>query len=223
MALLAVVVIALGPGTFLRTNTGLRSDPVKHIAIDRVDLGPPPPGLLRLTGSWRMTSEHGWFGGFSSLVSGPGRTLFAATDRGFLLGLDLAGDRPRAIPGSFRFVGVPGRGRREYVDMEAITRNPATGTLWASFENDNLVMRFPPDGTRTVYVVQEVVDKDGFLRLAGETRQRQVKNRRGRLHYFLIGRPDHDVEGVRHRVLLGDQPAQVVQGIADDGGFVAAA
>jgi len=160
MALLAVVVIALGPGTFLRTNTGLRSDPVKHIAIDRVDLGPPPPGLLRLTGSWRMTSEHGWFGGFSSLVSGPGRNLFAATDRGFLLGLDLAGDRPRAIPGSFRFVGVPGRGRREYVDMEAITRDPATGTLWASFENDNLVMRFPPDGTRTVYAPPEMAKWD---------------------------------------------------------------
>jgi len=46
MALLAVVVIALGPGTFLRTNTGLRSDPVKHIAIDQVDLGTPPPGCF---------------------------------------------------------------------------------------------------------------------------------------------------------------------------------
>ncbi len=160
MALLGLVVIALGPGTLLRTETGLRSDPVKTIAIDPVDLGPPPPGLLRLTGSWRMTSEHGWFGGFSSLVKGPGPTLITATDRGFLLGLDLAGDQPRAIPGSFRFVGVPGRGRREYVDMEAITRDPATGTLWASFENDNLVMRFAPDGTRTGYAPPEMADWD---------------------------------------------------------------
>ena len=160
MALLTLVVLALGPGTFLRTDTGLRSDPVKNIVIDPVDLGPPPPGLLRLTGSWRMTSDHGWFGGFSSLVSGPGQTLIAATDRGFLLGLDLAGDEPRAIPGSFRFVGVPGRGRREYVDMEAITRDPATGTLWASFENDNLVMRFARDGTRTIYAPPEMAKWD---------------------------------------------------------------
>lgn len=158
MALLAVVVIALSPGTFLRTDTGLRSDAVKNIAIDPIDLGPPPPGLLRLTGSWRMTSEHGWFGGFSALVEGPGQTLIAGTDRGFLLGMDLAGDQPRAIPGSFRFVGVSGRGRKEYVDMEAITRDPATGTLWASFENDNLVMRYAPDGTRTVYAPPEMVD-----------------------------------------------------------------
>ncbi len=158
MALLGLVVIALGPGTFLRTDTGLRSDPVKNIAIDPIDLGPPPPGLLRLTGAWQMTSEHGWFGGFSSLVEGPGRTLIAGTDRGFLLGLDLAGDQPRAIRGSFRFVGVSGRGRKEYVDMEAITRDRATGTLWASFENDNLVMRFAPDGTRIVYAPPEMVD-----------------------------------------------------------------
>lgn len=156
MALLGLVVIALGPGTFLRTDTGMRSDPVKNIAIDPIDLGPPPPGLLRLTGSWRMTSEHGWFGGFSSLVEGPARTLIAGTDRGFLLGLDLAGDQPRAIRDSFRYVGVSGRGRKEYVDMEAITRDPATGTLWASFENDNLVMRFAPDGTRTVYAPPEM-------------------------------------------------------------------
>lgn len=155
-ALLGLVVIALAPGTFIRTDTGLRSDPVKNIAIDPIDLGPPPPGLLRLTGAWRMTSEHGWFGGFSSLVEGPGQTLIAATDRGFLLGLDLADNQPRAIPGSFRFVGVSTRGRKEYVDMEAITRDPSTGTLWASFENDNLIMRFAPDGTRRVYAPPEI-------------------------------------------------------------------
>lgn len=160
MALLALVVVALGPGTFVRPESGLRTDPVKNIAVDPINLGPPPPGLLRLTGSWRMTSEHGWFGGFSSLVAGPGQTLVAATDRGFLLGLDLAGDRPQAIPGSFRFVGVSGRGRREYVDMEAITRDPATNTLWASFENDNLVMRFAPDGTRAIYAPPEMAKWD---------------------------------------------------------------
>lgn len=160
MVLLAMVVASLAPGTFLRTETGLRGDPVKHIAIERVDLGPPPPGLLRLTGSWQMTSDHGWFGGFSALVAGPGRSLVAGTDRGFLLGLDLGGSEPRAIPGSFRFVGVSTRGRKEYVDMEAITRDPATGAMWASFENDNLVMRFDADGTRTIAAPQAMADWD---------------------------------------------------------------
>lgn len=150
LALLALVVAALAPGTFLRTDTGLRSAPVGHITIAPIDLGPPPPGLLRLTGSWRMTSDHGWFGGFSALVAGSGQTLIAGTDRGFMLGLDVAGEQPRAIPDSFRFVGISGRGRKEFFDMEAVTRDPRTGSLWASFENDNLVMRFAADGRRRV-------------------------------------------------------------------------
>lgn len=150
LLLLALVAIALAPGTFLRTETGLRSAPVKRITIAPVDLGPPPPGLLRLTGSWQMTSDHGWFGGFSALVAGPDRTLIAGTDRGFLLHIDVAAEQPRAIPGSFRFVGISGRARKEYVDMEAVTRDSASGTLWASFENGNLIIRYGADGKRRV-------------------------------------------------------------------------
>lgn len=156
--LLAVVVIGLAPGTFLRTDTGLRSDPIGPIAIDPVDLGAPPPGLLRLTGSWKMTSDHGWFGGFSSLMAGPDRTLIAGTDRGFLLDIDLADSTPRAVRDSFRFAGVSGRGRKEYIDMEAVTSDPSTGTLWASFENDNLVIRFAADGTRTIVAPPAMAD-----------------------------------------------------------------
>jgi hypothetical protein len=158
LVLLALIAIALAPATFLRTDTGLRSAAVNRITIEPVDLGAPPTGLLRLTGAWQMTSDHGWFGGFSALVAGPGRTLIAGTDRGFLLDLDLAGNQPRAIPGSFRFVGISGRGRKEYVDMEAVARDPETGTLWSSFENDNLVMRFARDGTRTVFAPPEMAN-----------------------------------------------------------------
>jgi hypothetical protein len=148
LGLVALTILALGPGTFLRTPTGLRDDPVKQIAITPVELGPPPPGLLTITGTWQMRSEHGWFGGFSALAAGPGQSLTAATDRGFLLDIDLAGPAPRAAPESFRFVGLSGRGREETVDLESVTRDPASGTLWGAFENANLLMRFGPDGAR---------------------------------------------------------------------------
>jgi hypothetical protein len=40
------------------------------------------------------------------------------------------------------------KAREEIVDLEALARDPATGTLWAAFENFNLVTRINADGTR---------------------------------------------------------------------------
>ncbi|MFM7404535.1 MAG: esterase-like activity of phytase family protein, partial [Erythrobacter sp.] len=107
-------------------------------------------GKLALSGAWELTAKHGWFGGFSALVQGDGQTLIAGTDRGFRLNLDLSGDVPRAVPGSFRFVGLSGRGREEVIDLESLTRDPASGTVWAGFENRNFVSRWAVDGTRTI-------------------------------------------------------------------------
>jgi len=149
--LLAAVALALAPGTFLRAPGQLRSDPAQITVTARAveglvtgELGPPD-------GLWELTSEHGWFGGFSALVAGKGAAVIAGSDRGFLLDIDLAGEAPRPVPGSFRFVGVSTRGRKEFVDLEALARDPATGTLWAAFEYDNLVMRFPSGGGRSIH------------------------------------------------------------------------
>ena len=146
--LLAVVVAGLAPGILVRTTIGLRSD-VAVVAIKPVAARDGVAGDLTLTGAWELTSTHGWFGGFSALVAGEGQALIAGTDRGWLLDLDLAGDAPRAIPGSYRFVGDRKRGRKEVIDLESLARDPATGTLWAAFENDNLIARFAADGTPT--------------------------------------------------------------------------
>jgi hypothetical protein len=145
--LLALVALALAPGTFVRTPVGLRSDPAV------VTITPRPErtgvsGALALSGVWEMTSPHVGFGGFSALVAGTGQALVAGTDRGYLLDLDLTGDAPRAVPRSFRYVGMSRGPRSEILDLESLARNPATGDLWAGFENFNLVMRFRPDGTR---------------------------------------------------------------------------
>jgi hypothetical protein len=146
----ALLVIALAPGTFVRTATGLRSDPAV-VTVAPVDPGPPPPGPLRLTGAWRLDSPHGWFGGFSALVTGEEGRLIAANDRGFLFAIDIGRAAPRAVAGSFRFVARPVRpgSQREVLDLEALARDPESGRLWAAYETFNMIERFDPGGTRT--------------------------------------------------------------------------
>ncbi len=154
LLLLALVIVGLAPGTFLRTPIGLRSDPAV-VTITPLAERAGVSGELALTGAWELTSKHGWFGGFSALAASTGENggpaLIAATDRGLRLDLDLSGEQPRAIPGSFRFIGISMRGRRqEYVDLESLARDPASGTLWAGFEFDNLIVRYAKDGTPTI-------------------------------------------------------------------------
>lgn len=148
LGLLAMVALALAPGTFVRTAIGLRTDPAVVTVTARPERG-GVSGELALTGVWELTSPHGWFGGFSALVRGQGQSLIAGSDRGFLLDIDLAGQAPRAVPGSFRYVGTRTNGRSEMVDLESLARDPASGTLWGGFESYNVVVRFAPGGKRT--------------------------------------------------------------------------
>jgi hypothetical protein len=147
LLLLAIVAIGLAPGTFIRTATGLRSD-VAVVAVTPITSREGVDGVLALTGAWELSSAHGWFGGFSALVASGPDSLIAGSDRGWLLDLDLNGAAPAAVPGSFRFVGQRMSVREEIVDLEALARDPNTGTLWAAFENFNTVTRLGPDGTR---------------------------------------------------------------------------
>ena len=141
--LLAIVVIGLSPGTFLRSDIGRRGD-TAVVTVIRVPQRSGVSGDLTLTGAWELTSSHGWFGGFSALVSGKDAALIAGTDRGWLLDIDLTGPAPRAVPGSYRFVGRRTRGRKEVVDLESLARDPATGTLWGAFEGNNIIARYAP-------------------------------------------------------------------------------
>ncbi len=147
LLLAALVAAGLAPGTFLRTPTGFPEEPAT-VSIAPLAARQGVSGSLALTGVWQLSSGHNWFGGFSALAADPVDRLVAGSDRGFLLDLDLAGDAPRAVPGSFRFVGETVGPRRQIVDLESLARDPATGTLWAGFEKYNVVLRIASDGTR---------------------------------------------------------------------------
>jgi hypothetical protein len=157
VALVVLLVVGLAPGTFVRSPAGGRGDDAE------VTITPRPEragvhGELRLSGVWEMRSPHGWFGGFSALTRGEGQALVAGTDRGFLLDIDLSGAAPRATARSFRFVGISTRGRKEYVDLESLARDQATGRLWGGFESGNLIVRFAPGGQRTVSAPPAMAD-----------------------------------------------------------------
>ena len=147
LLLLAIVAIGLAPGTLIRTPTGLRSDGAV-VTVTPIASREGVDGLLVLTGAWELSSAHGWFGGFSALVASGPDSVIAGSDRGWLLDLDLSGTAPAAVPGSFRFIGQRVNTREEIVDLESLARDPATGMLWAAFEDFNLVTRIDTDGTR---------------------------------------------------------------------------
>ena len=192
--LLAVVVAGLGPGLFWRTPTGLRSDGAE-VAVVPVAGRTGVAGELTLTGAWELTSEHGWFGGFSTLVADGKGGLIAGSDRGWLLDIDLTGPAPRAVPDSFRYVGRPMGPREEVVDLESLARDPATGTLWGAFENFNLVIRTAADGTQTLRRPPEMAD---WSRNSGpETMERLADGR-----FVILAEGPEDGSDTHHAALL---------------------
>lgn len=157
LAALALVALALTPGTWLRVDVGQRTDPAT-VTVTPLPERAGVAGDLALSGVWELDAAHRWFGGFSALVASGSAGLIAGSDRGFLLALDLTGPAPRAVPGSFRFTGVTTSAREEIVDLESLARDPASGTLWAAFEGDNPVMRLDPDGTLTRRIPPAMAD-----------------------------------------------------------------
>jgi hypothetical protein len=207
LLLLALVVIGLAPGTFIRSATGVRSD-VAVVAVIPVAQRTGVSGALALTGAWELQSAHGWFGGFSALVAGAGQTLIAGTDRGWLLDLDLTGPEPRAVPGSFRFVGDRTAARKEVIDLESLARDPASGTLWGAFESFNLVMRMDPDGQRTIRRPPEMAK---WPRNSGpETMERLADGR----FIMLAEGPERGSDTHHLALLFPDDPAAPVTPLA---------
>lgn len=205
--LLAVVVAGLAPGILVRTTIGLRSD-VAVVTITPITERAGISGDLALTGAWELTSPHGWFGGFSALVAGEGQALIAGTDRGWLLDLDLADEAPRAIPASYRFVGDRKRARKEVVDLESLARDPATGALWAGFENDNLIARYTADGPTTWRAPPEIQQ---WSRNSGpETMTRLADGR----FLMLAEGPVDDSDTVHEALLFAGDPAKAGKPLA---------
>ncbi|MEO6153580.1 MAG: esterase-like activity of phytase family protein [Croceibacterium sp.] len=100
-------------------------------------------GPLRLLAAWQLASRNSSFGGYSALLALPDGRLLAGSDRGEMLIFTPPGvTHPTFEFAPFgRFDGDPWG----LNDLESLTRDPASGRIWAGFEVDNRILRLNAD------------------------------------------------------------------------------
>ena len=137
--LILAVVAGLAPGTWLRSPRP-PADTRQVVSFDalrvpQVDLGP-----LEAAGAWVLDSPNDAFGSYSALVALGDGSLLAASDKGSMMRFSPPGARPRPVRiGHF---GFDGRLPKNQLDIESLTRDPASGRLWLGLEGDNRIERF---------------------------------------------------------------------------------
>ncbi|UIP07252.1 esterase-like activity of phytase family protein [Erythrobacter sp. SDW2] len=137
--MLALVCLALGPGTFVRCaprpidyRSGVEATALDS-AVKRV-------GPLEVVGMWQLKSRNTRFGGYSGLIALGDGTMFAASDRGAGMRFALGAGGPLGF--RLAALGDPDFARQEYsLDIESITHDPASGQVWLAYEGLNMVER----------------------------------------------------------------------------------
>ena len=145
IALIAVVALCLAPGTWLRTPLDA-STQMTGIAIESLAERGGVSGDLEVTGAWVMHAPHPFFGGFSALVDAGDEGLKLGSDRGWMLDLPLVDGEPVGAAAHFSYYAERRDSFEEMIDLEAMSRDPATGTLWTAYEAFNNIQRDDPDG-----------------------------------------------------------------------------
>ncbi|WP_338241967.1 esterase-like activity of phytase family protein [Aurantiacibacter hainanensis] len=141
----ALLAVALSPGTFVRTE--IVPSTTANLAITPEEDLPDTAEASGFTreGVWHLTGSTLEFGGYSALLVTADETLQAFSDRGKQLTFaapDTASERDATLLSIWDH-GRPGESAS---DIEAATRDPATGDFWLAFENANSVARFTAAG-----------------------------------------------------------------------------
>lgn len=142
LALGLVVAVALAPGTWLRSP----QPPADHAAplvVRALEVPQERAGPFDILGLWELDSANEHFGGYSALVALDEDTLLAGSDRGRLLLFSAPGSGPQSAYMEI-FPGL-GPADKRLVDLEALTRDAASGQLWAAYEGNNGIERIAPD------------------------------------------------------------------------------
>ncbi len=154
LALICAIALGLAPGTFLRTHYD--HDP-QNIAISVTPLAQSSgvSGQLQVTGVWQLTASSPFFGGFSALVNSGAimgentneGALLAGSDKGWTLAIPLDAGEPVESGLTFTYFAHRRGSFASMFDLEAMARDPDTGTLWTAYEGFNAVQRDQTDGT----------------------------------------------------------------------------
>lgn len=139
--------LGLSPGLLWRSDppppdytSTLRVTPVdlpKNVARQLAPDGPV------ITGAWRLTSRHSWFGSYSALVDPGNGSFLTFSDDGSYLRFAMPGAGSR-MP-EFGRLSLGGDGGKMRRDVEAATRDPHSGRIWIALEGRNEIIRLDSD------------------------------------------------------------------------------
>ena len=143
LVLLLVVAIGLSPGTWWRSPAPI-ADRQQTLHVLPLGQQPRRVGEMRLLGAWELRSPNSDFHGYSALAALDDGTLLAVSDRGRRLRFSPPGASGSAELGPFS--ATDQGDEKRLADVEALTRDPRTGRLWAAYENSNVVELREPGG-----------------------------------------------------------------------------
>jgi hypothetical protein len=140
LILLAILVLALAPVTWIRTGPWQPVDERQLLQIEPLAVPARTVGPFTIVGAWELNSSNSYFGGYSGLVALGDGTLLAASDKGSRLRFTVPGGSG-PTPEFASFVPDDADNKRA-ADIEAITRDPISGKLWLAYENSNTIERY---------------------------------------------------------------------------------
>ncbi len=138
LLLLAVVAIGLAPATWLRSPVP-PEDHRQLLAMPPLNATAGDLGELRFVGAWLLDSPNRHFGSYSALVPLGDGTLLAGSDRGRMLHFSPPGSGGHVL--RFDYYAGQDEDTKRMVDLDSLTRDPATGRIWAGYEGTNQIER----------------------------------------------------------------------------------
>lgn len=149
---LALLVLALAPGTWLRTPVTDRNSTA--ITVTALPFSAGGKGGFVVEGVWQLSGKGERFGGYSAMgLLDDAATIRLFSDRGWLLTLprpDLVEDA--ASQSSMRRLFPTGIPMDQLFDIESVTYDHAADRFWVGYEFRHTIYRYAGDG-----------EPDGFL------------------------------------------------------------
>ena len=148
------VALGLGAATWLR-STPPPADPAQRLDVTALPQEPLccTAGPLHLVGAWQLRSRNAMFGGYSALIRTEAGRLLAMSDRGYYLSLPMPDRMAVGAPGEVRFGPLLSDESQLKAnrDIEAASRDPATGRIWLAQEGRNSIERRASDLSREAF------------------------------------------------------------------------
>ncbi len=136
--LAVLIALALAPVTWIRGELPA-PDLDAPVIFTRLSLPVRSAGEVQILRAWKAASTSNHFGGYSAMIAAGPRQLIAASDRGRIMRLALRSDGPPAA--RLSYLSGDSETMKKLIDVESMTRDPATGRIWIGYEGINAIER----------------------------------------------------------------------------------